>query len=68
MSDDTENNLSEQLDALFAPHDRSDAPGLVIGISHAGRTIYRKAAGMASVQHGVANTPSTPMRIGSTSM
>ena len=55
-----------QVDALFAPHNRSDAPGCVVGVALAGKTIYRKAFGLASVQHGVANTPQTRMRIGST--
>lgn len=57
----------QKIDALFAPHNRSDMPGCVAGISIAGRVIYRKAFGLASVQHGVANTPQTRMRIGSTS-
>jgi D-aminopeptidase len=57
----------KQLDALFAPHDRSDAPGIVVGIAQHGRTIYRRGFGLASVQHGVMNTPATRMRIGSTS-
>lgn len=56
-----------QLDVLFAPHRRTDAPGCVVGIALGGHTVYRKAFGMASVQHGVANTPRTRMRIGSTS-
>jgi CubicO group peptidase (beta-lactamase class C family) len=58
---------AEQLDALFQPFNRSDAPGLVVGIARHGRVIYRKAFGLASVQHGVANTVATRMRIGSTS-
>ncbi len=55
------------IDALFAPHRRTDAPGCVVGIAMGGRTVYRKAFGLASVQHAVANTPRTRMRIGSTS-
>lgn len=39
----------------------------MVGIALGGRTVFRKAYGMASVQHGVANTPRTRMRIGSTS-
>lgn len=57
----------QAIDALFAPHNRSDMPGCVAGIAMAGQVIYRKAIGLASVQHGVANTPQTRMRIGSTS-
>ena len=56
-----------QLDALFAPHHRDDAPGCVVGVALAGRVVYRKAFGLASVRHGVANTPRARMRIGSTS-
>jgi CubicO group peptidase (beta-lactamase class C family) len=54
------------LDALFARFNRSDEPGMVVGVARHGRTVYRKAFGLASVQHGVANTPATRMRIGST--
>ncbi|QPF72365.1 beta-lactamase family protein [Roseateles sp. DAIF2] len=55
------------LDALFQSVNRSDAPGLVVGIAHRGKTIYRRGFGMASLEHAVANTPWTRMRIGSTS-
>ena len=55
------------LDELFQPFNRCDAPGLVVGVALEGRTVYRRAFGLASVQHGVANTPQTRMRIGSTS-
>lgn len=55
------------LDALFNPLCRSDAPGLVVGVAQHGRSVYRRGFGLASVEHGVANTPWTRMRIGSTS-
>ena len=55
------------LDALFGPLCRSDAPGLVVGVAQHGRTVYRRGFGLASVEQGVANTPWTRMRIGSTS-
>ncbi len=58
---------SAALDALFAPFNRSDAPGMVVGVARHGRTLYRRAFGLASVEHGVANMPSTRMRIGSSS-
>lgn len=57
----------KNLDALFQPWNRSDAPGLVIGIAHKGVPIYRRGFGLASIEHGTANTPKTKMRIGSTS-
>lgn len=55
------------IDALVAPFNRSDAPGMVMGIARHGRLLYRRAVGMASLEMGVANTPTTRMRIASTS-
>jgi D-aminopeptidase len=55
------------LDALFQTAQRSDAPGLVVGVARQGRTLYRRGFGLASIEAGVANTPRTRMRIGSTS-
>jgi len=55
------------LDALFRDFARGDAPGLVVGVAQHGRTLYRRGLGLASIEHGVANTPATRMRIGSTS-
>jgi D-aminopeptidase len=60
-------SITDQLDALFEVFDRSDAPGLVVGVAQFGRTIYRRAYGMASLESRVTNTPATRMRIGSTS-
>jgi CubicO group peptidase (beta-lactamase class C family) len=57
----------EALDALFAPFNRSDAPGLVVGVARGGVPIYRRGFGLASIEHGVSNTPATRLRIGSTS-
>lgn len=57
----------DALHALFAPLDRSDAPGAVVGISLHGRPLLRRGYGLASVQHGVAMQPGTRIRIASTS-
>ena len=59
--------VTAALDALFQPFARSDAPGLVVGIAHRGQLLYRRAFGLASVEHGVANSVHTRMRIGSVS-
>jgi D-aminopeptidase len=59
--------IGAALDELFRPCNRSDAPGLVVGVARDGRVLYRRAFGLASVELGVANTPRTRMRIGSTS-
>jgi CubicO group peptidase (beta-lactamase class C family) len=56
-----------KLDALFAEYNKSDQPGLVVAVRHKGEVIYRRGIGLASIEHAVANTPATRMRIGSTS-
>ncbi|HKX94455.1 MAG TPA: serine hydrolase domain-containing protein [Methylibium sp.] len=55
------------VDALLQPFNRSDAPGLVVGIARAGKTIYRRGVGLASIEQGVAMSPRTRVRIASTS-
>ncbi len=59
--------VAEQLDALFAPWNRTDEPGLVVAVAKDGAVIYRRGFGMASLETGAANTPTTRMRIGSIS-
>ena len=59
--------VAEQLDALFAPWNRTDEPGLVVAVARDGAVIYRRGFGMASLESGAANTPATRMRIGSIS-
>jgi CubicO group peptidase (beta-lactamase class C family) len=51
------------VDALFAPYDRLDRPGAVVGVAHRGRTVYRRAFGLANVEHAVAMTPATRLTI-----
>ncbi|VWB75069.1 serine hydrolase domain-containing protein [Burkholderia lata] len=59
--------IVEQLDSLFERFNKSDDPGLVVAVAHRGEVLYRRGFGMASLEHGVANTPATRLRIGSTS-
>jgi len=72
MSQQTDNqgsevpSIEERLNGLFEPFHRGDTPGFVVGIAKDGETLYRRAFGLASVAQGVANTPRTRMRIGST--
>jgi CubicO group peptidase (beta-lactamase class C family) len=54
------------LDQLFAPWNRTDAPGLTVGVALNDELVYRRGFGMASLESGLANTPRTRMRIGST--
>lgn len=60
-------DIVKQLDALFERFNKCDEPGLVVAVAHQGEILYRRGFGMASLEHGVANTPATRLRIGSTS-
>lgn len=59
--------MTAALDEVFAFANRSDAPGMVVGVAQRGRIVYRRGFGLANVALGVANTPATLMRIGSSS-
>jgi D-aminopeptidase len=60
-------DISSALDDIFAPFNRSDVPGVVAGITQHGKLLYRRGFGLASLEHAVANTPGTRMRIASIS-
>lgn len=55
------------IEILLQDYNRSDAPGLVIGIARHGKLLCSRALGMASLELGVANTLHSRMRIASTS-
>lgn len=54
------------LDALFAPFNRTDAPGYAVGVALPGERPYRRGFGMASIELPVPLSPTIRMRIGST--
>jgi D-aminopeptidase len=57
----------DRLDRLLDPWRRSDAPGLILAVGRGGRMEYAAAAGLASLEHGVALRPDHRMAIGSIS-
>ncbi|MGH6987490.1 MAG: serine hydrolase domain-containing protein [Caulobacteraceae bacterium] len=59
--------VKQRFDELFSPWNRTDAPGLVVGVAKEGALLYRRGFGMASLETNLANSPRTRMRIGSTS-
>ncbi|WP_395345253.1 serine hydrolase domain-containing protein [Variovorax sp. UC122_21] len=58
---------TQKLEAILSALHRNDSPGLVASVQHHGKPLLRRGYGMASLDSGVINTPSTKMRIGSTS-
>lgn len=55
-----------ELNALFAPYDRTDAPGYAVGVAVPGVRPYRRGFGMASIELPITLSPTIRMRIGST--
>jgi CubicO group peptidase (beta-lactamase class C family) len=52
-------------DEIFAPYNRSDAPGLVVGIALDGRPVYRRGFGLANMELPIYLSPDMRLRIGS---
>jgi CubicO group peptidase (beta-lactamase class C family) len=55
-----------RVDAIFARLDQSHLPGAAVGIAVGGKPVYRKGFGLASMELPIALTPTTRMRIAST--
>ncbi|MEJ2218634.1 MAG: serine hydrolase, partial [Gemmatimonadota bacterium] len=60
-------DLRSAVDSVFAPYDRSDAPGCAVGVMVDGRLAYAHGYGMADLEHGLAITPASVFRVGSVS-
>ena len=55
------------VDRVCGPWDRTDGPGLAIGVMLEGRVLLRRGYGLADVGSGRPNGPEVPMRIASLS-
>lgn len=62
-----EEGLEARVDSVFAEYDNTRSPGCVLGVIRDGRFVFRRGYGMANLEHGIPNSPSTVFRIGSTS-
>ncbi|HNP95397.1 MAG TPA: serine hydrolase domain-containing protein [Cyclobacteriaceae bacterium] len=63
----SQHDLSKQVDALFAPWAKEDSPGAVVAVVKEGKIIYKKGYGMANLEYGIPNTPSSVFHIASVS-
>src|SRR5256885_5489535 len=57
----------KKIGAIFSDLDQCHLPGVAVGIAIGGKPVYRKGFGLASMELPVVLSPSTRMRIGSTS-
>ncbi len=62
-----EAGLEARVDNVFAEYDNTRSPGCALGVIRDGRFVLKRGYGMANLEHGVPNSPSTVFRIGSTS-
>ena len=60
-------SVEDSIDQLLAPHDRSDAPGLALGVIKDGNTLYAKGWGMADLEHNIPITADSVFDIASVS-
>ena len=56
----------DKLEAILAKYHRDDAPGALVSVQRHGKVLLRRGYGLANIECAQANTPSTKMRIGST--
>ncbi len=59
--------MALRVDSVFSEYDRTDSPGCALGVIRDGELIYARGYGMANLDLGVAITPASVFRIGSTS-
>lgn len=59
--------IPAQIDEMFADWNRSDAPGVVVGVIQNGEIVYQNAFGMADLERRVTLTPRSVFEIGSVS-
>lgn len=56
----------KKIDSIFAELDQCRLPGAAIGIAIGGRPVYRRGFGLCSMEQPLVLSPTTRMRIGST--
>lgn len=58
-------SLAARIDAGIAPYFKADEPGVTVIVTKDGKTVFRKAYGMANMAKHVPLTPDTVLRLGS---
>lgn len=53
------------IDKIFERWDRAATPGCAVGVSQAGQVVHSKAYGMANLEYGIRNWPTTVFESGS---
>jgi CubicO group peptidase (beta-lactamase class C family) len=56
-------SITDKIDALFIPWNKSIAPGAAVAVIKDGKVIYKKAYGMANLEYKQPLTPSSIFHI-----
>ena len=60
-------DLERRIDSIFAAYNSTHSPGCALGVIRDGQFVFQRGYGMANLDHGIALTPASVFRIGSTS-
>ncbi|NIM50976.1 MAG: serine hydrolase [Gemmatimonadales bacterium] len=60
-------DLEARVDSIFARYDHTRSPGCALGVIRDGAFVLKRGYGMANLEYGIALTPTSVFRIGSTS-
>jgi CubicO group peptidase (beta-lactamase class C family) len=58
-------SASQKLDLMVSQYDSDSKPGVVVLVVKDGETVYKRAAGLANIEHRIKITPSTVFHVGS---
>src|SRR5688500_10694720 len=58
---------AKKVDAYLSQWDKSDMPGVAVGVVKDGKFVYKRALGMANLDHDVPNTTTTLFNVASVS-
>jgi CubicO group peptidase (beta-lactamase class C family) len=61
------NDLTAQVDKIFAQFDRPDSPGCALAVIKDSQIVYKRGYGMADLDHDVSIKPDTPFHVASVS-
>lgn len=59
--------LTSEVDKLFADWNKRDTPGCALAVVKDGRIIYKRGYGLANLEYGIRNRPSTVFHVASVS-
>lgn len=63
----SDNPVAAEVDALLAPWDTEDSPGVAVAVLRDGKVVYRRGVGVANMEYGIPITPDTVFQAASLS-